>query len=441
MLPAGIGEPPADQQEIVTVLIRTLVREWISGRSPRATSRVSRYAAVALLASLSVSSTAAAGELPKLENLLKQKSAPKARPVPARVQQETLFDVIDPQWEKPALPVKPTKPAAEETAKLEPIPASAVDLIESIEGNGGPKQQVTRALPQRPLDPPKQLKPAPRVTSDRPVLAVRKPAPSAEEPAAATPKQFVLGNIEVEKLIARARKELRAGDVAMAHAFAEAAAETKIPLALFEENAGLLIDEVEVVRKARFEQAVAWQTGELPAPDENAAPETLADTIEQQPHVWRALAGPNLITAPPLVDRDGSRQELPEARGLRLLSQVPQMNQTMGAGRGWEPMSYSWEAPALKYNPLYFEDPQLERHGNEIAYIQPAVSAGRFFATIPTLPYQMAIEDNSVLHTVYDLGNDRPGTCQPYSIPILPFSLTGALTQGGAATAMVFILP
>ncbi len=279
------------------------------------------------------------------------------------------------------------------------------------------------------------------MTSNRPVLAVRQPAPAVQEPAANAPKQFILGSAEVEKLISRARKELKAGDVAMAHAFAEAAAETRIPLAIFEENAGLLIDEVEIVRNARFEQAVAWQAADLPAPDENAEPGTLADTIEQQPHVWRALAGPNLITSPPLVDRDGSRQELPEARGLRLLSQVPQMNQTMGAGRGWEPMSYSWEAPALKYNPLYFEDPQLERHGNEIAYIQPAVSAGRFFATIPTLPYQMAIEDNSVLHTVYDLGNDRPGTCQPYSIPILPFSLTGALTQGGAATAMVFILP
>jgi hypothetical protein len=441
MLPAGIGEPPADQQEIVTVLIRTLVREWISGRSPRSATRASRCATLALLACLSASSIAAAGELPKLEALLKQKSAPKAKPVPARVQQESLFDIVDPQWEKPAVPVKPTEPTAEQTAKLEPIPASAADLIDSIESDGGPKQQVTRALPQRALDPPKQLKPAPPVAHHGPALAVRQPAPAAEASPANAPKQFVLGSVEVEKLIARARKELQAGDVAMAHAFAEAAAETEIPLALFEQNAGLLIDEVEIVRKARFEQAVAWQDAELPAPGENAEPETLADTIEQQPHVWRALVGPNLMSAPPLVDRDGSRQELPEARGLRLLSQVPQMNQTMGAGRGWEPISYSWEAPALKYNPLYFEDPQLERHGNEIAYIQPAISAGRFFATIPTLPYQMAIEDNSVCHTVYDLGNDRPGDCVPYSIPVLPFSVTGALTQGGAATALIFILP
>ncbi len=440
MLPAGIGEPPADQQEIVTVLIRTLVREWISRRSPRMASRVSRYAVAALLASVGLSSITVAGELPKLEALLKQKAASKAKAVPARVQQESQFDVIDPQWEKPAVAVEPVVPTAE-TARLEPIPASAADLIESIEGDRDAEQQITRALPQRPLEPPKTLKPAPAMTRRSPALAVRQPAPAAEERPANAPKEFVLGSVEVNKLLTRARRELQAGDIAMAHAFTEAAAETEIPLALFEENAGLLIDEVEIVRKARFEQAVAWQAGELPAPDEATSPESLADTIEQQPHVWRALGGQKLSAAPPVVDRDGSRQELPEARGLRLLSQVPKMNQTMGAGRGWEPISYSWEAPALKYNPLYFEDPQLERHGNEIAYVQPVVSAGRFFATIPTLPYQMAIEDNGVCHTVYDLGNDRPGTCQPYSIPILPFSLTGALTQGGAATALVFILP
>ncbi len=440
MLPAGIGEKPADQQEIVTVLIRTLVREWITGHSPHLAKRAGLCAITALLTGLSLPSISGAGELPKLEALLnRQARKPKTTTaVPARVRQESLFDVVDTEWETPAVVVPPESTAPDETARLEPIPATAADLIESIDGG---KAQVTRALPRHQLERPKQLEPAPPVTHRGPVLAVRQPAPAAEEPARNAPKQFVLGSVEVEKLLTRARKELQAGQIEMAHAFVEAAAETEIPLALFEQNASLLIDEVEIVRSLQFEQAVAWQAKELPAPDAEAKPDTLADTIEQQPHVWRALGGTTLSTAPPVVDRDGSRQELPEARGLRMLSQVPRMNQTMGTGRGWEPISYSWEAPALKYNPLYFEDPQLERHGNEVAYIQPAISAGRFFATIPTLPYQMAIEDNSVCHTVYDLGNDRPGDCVPYSIPILPFSVTGTLTQGGAATALIFILP
>ena len=440
MLPAGIGEPPADQQEIVTVLIRTLVREWITGRSPQVAKRTRLCAIAALLTGVGLPTIAGAGELPSLEALLSRRTrTPQpATTVPTRVRQQSLFDVVDPAWERPAVAVLPESPASDESIKLEPIPATAADLIESIDGG---RAKVTRALPQRQLEAPKQLEPAPPITQRGPSLAVRQPVPAAEEPANNAPKEFVLGSVEVEKLIARARKELQAGQIEMAHAFAEAAAETEIPLALFEQNADLLIDEVEIVRNLQFEQAVAWQAEDLPAPDAQPEPETLADTIEQQPHVWRALVGPNLMTAPPTVDRDGSRQELPEARGLRLLSQVPQMNQTLGAGRGWEPISYSWEAPALKYNPLYFEDPQLERHGNEIAYIQPAISAGRFFATIPTLPYQMAIEDNSVCHTVYDLGNDRPGDCVPYSIPVLPFSVTGALTQGGAATALIFILP
>ena len=467
MLSVRIGDELADQQEIAVVLIRTLIQERISGRLTHLGRRVSLYALAALLAGAGLSAQATAGELPSLEALLKgQKQKPQ--PVPTRVRQDSQFDVIDPRWKEQPVAVEPTSP---EPAQLEPIPADAADLIESIRRD----DRVTRALPRGPLAPPRTLEPAPPVTHDDPVIVQRQPAPPVEEPTWDTdaapvqaPTEFVLGHIEVEKLISRARQALEAGDVLLAHTFAEAAAEREIPLELFEANAQLVIDEIELVRSLQFQQVDAQRaTGEAdavetaslvaqvdelfvvadqPTPVDaeesaDAEPATLAQSIEQQPRVWRALAGPALMATPPSVDVDGSRQELPEARGLRMLSQVPQLNQTMGSGRGWEPISYSWEAPALKYNPLYFEDPQLERHGNEIAYIQPAISAGRFFATIPTLPYQMGTEGNSVCHTVYDLGNDRPGTCQPYSIPLLPLSLTGALTQGGAATALVFILP
>ncbi|MHC4878869.1 MAG: hypothetical protein ACYTGL_20660 [Planctomycetota bacterium] len=432
------------------MLIRTLVRKWNSGRSAAPGRRTSCYLLAALLAGASVADVASAQELPKLEDILSRKPRPKKlETVPARVKKESLFDVVDVEWEEKPVAVEPSNQPAPATTKLEPVPATVEDLVESIEG--GDERTVSRALPKAPARPPQELKPAPPVASHGPVITQRLPKPQPQPQAVpATPppfaKQFVLGPLEVEKLISRARKELAAGEVDMAHVFVEAAAETTVPLELFRENAALLIDEVELVRQVRFEQVAAWQSAEQRAEQQveaaaAAEPETLANSIEQQPRVWRALGGPTLNTAPPILDRDGSRQELPESRGMRMMAQVPQMNQTMGQGRGWEPISYSWEAPALKYNPLYFEDPLLERHGNEVHLIQPVVSAARFYATIPTLPYQMGTEDNSVLHTVYDLGNDRPGTCVPYSIPLLPFSLTGALTQGGAATALVFILP
>ncbi len=432
---------PAGRQEIVIVLIRTLVREWISGRSTAFARRASCCVLTALLAGAPFSGAADAEELPKLEDLLSKKPKPrKLETVPARVKQESLFDVIDVEWDEKPVVVEPSREPEPTTAKLEPVPATADDLMESIEGG-----TISRALPKGPERPPQVLKPAPPVTERGPVLVQRIPEPQPQSAPLTPPpsaKEFVLGPLEVEKLIARARKELAAGDIAMAHAFVEAAAETNVPLEVFTESASLLIDEVELVRQVRFEQVAAWQAAEQEIEAAAAAePETLAESIEQQPRVWRALGSATLNTAPPILDRDGSRQELPESRGMRMMAQVPQMNQTMGQGRGWEPISYSWEAPALKYNPLYFEDPLLERHGNEVHLIQPVVSAARFYATIPTLPYQMGTEDNSVLHTVYDLGNDRPGTCVPYSIPLLPFSLTGALTQGGAATALVFILP
>ena len=104
-------------------------------------------------------------------------------------------------------------------------------------------------------------------------------------------------------------------------------------------------------------------------------------------------------------------------------------------------MSYSWEAPALKYNPLYFEDVELERFGNEFQYLQPVVSAAHFYLTIPTLPYQIGTEENGLFDCVYDLGNDRPGNCVPFHLHHFGFSWTGALAQGGAVTGLLFILP
>ncbi|MBI1314222.1 hypothetical protein GC176_23250 [bacterium] len=428
------------------MLIRTLVREWISGRPATAGRRAALCLAAALLAGAALTASSTAGELPRLETLLGKRTQ-MSTPVPARVQIQKQFDVVDVEWEGPAVAVEPSSPAATRSAKLEPIPASAADLIESIDGESIFPERLSRALPQTPSQPYPELQSGPTITHQGPILVQRHPAPpaSAAEGGSA-PRAFVLGSEEVKKLLTRARRELEKGDVAMAHAFAEAAAEREVPLALFEENSQLLIDEIEIVRSLQFEQAAneqvaAWQPGSQPVPDIIAESPSLENTIEQQPHVWRSLGGPTLSAAPPLMDRDGSRQELPEARGMRIFARVPQVNQRMGFGRGWEPISYSWEAPALKYNPLYFEDPQLERHGNEIAYVQPVVSAARFAGNIVTLPYQMATENNGMCHTVYDLGNDRPGTCVPYSIPLLPISLTGALAQGGAATALVFILP
>jgi len=261
----------------------------------------------------------------------------------------------------------------------------------------------------------------------------------------------------VRKLLTRARLELAAGDVEMSHAFAEAAAETTIPLKVFQETPEKLLDEIEFVTGHNSVMSLenpALATAEFsqpvpPAPaeyQEGTASNVSATSIWDEaaandPQGFRAIGRTSLSITPKLVDNDGERRLLPERRAYKKLSQVPVVQHTVGYSRDWTPLSYSWEAPQLKYNPLYFEDPQLERYGNEIGILQPFLSGARFYTTIATLPYQMMSEGNSVCHTVYDFGYARPGDCVPYALEVPEFSLTGSLASGGWVYALIVILP
>jgi hypothetical protein len=261
----------------------------------------------------------------------------------------------------------------------------------------------------------------------------------------------------VHKLLTRARLELAAGDVQMSHAFAEAAAEIAIPLDVFQQKPEKVLDEIEFITghnsvmslknpaltTAEFAQVVppapaAYEEGTTRSVSATSA---LDEAAADDPQGFRAIGRQSLNILPKLVDSDGERRLLPERRAYRMLSQAPIVKHTVGYSRDWTPLSYSWEAPQLKYNPLYFEDAQLERYGNEVCILQPFLSGARFYATIPTLPYQMMSEGNSVCHTVYDFGYKRPGDCVPYALEVPPFSWTGALASGGWAFALIVILP
>jgi hypothetical protein len=83
--------------------------------------------------------------------------------------------------------------------------------------------------------------------------------------------------------------------------------------------------------------------------------------------------------------------------------------------RTWTPLCYYWEAPALCYGPLYFEETNLERFGYSQTYlrtVQPLVSSAHFFGTTITLPYLLLAEPPG--ECVYTLGEYRPGSCVPF---------------------------
>ncbi|MCA9004381.1 MAG: hypothetical protein KDA70_03835 [Planctomycetaceae bacterium] len=111
------------------------------------------------------------------------------------------------------------------------------------------------------------------------------------------------------------------------------------------------------------------------------------------------------------------------------------------SGRNFTESIYTWEASDLNYNPLYFEDPNLERYGySRRDLVQPFVSIGRFTGQLIALPYQMSIDP--VKKKVYPLGFYRPGEPNiPKRINGVPWNTKAALTEGLTATGLIFILP
>jgi hypothetical protein len=101
---------------------------------------------------------------------------------------------------------------------------------------------------------------------------------------------------------------------------------------------------------------------------------------------------------------------------------------------------FSWEASNIWHNPLYFEDPSLERYGHVAPPIlQPLISTGRMGVQLFGLPYQMTIDP--VRKRRYALGWYRPGDEVPHLFYQPPWNLKAAAVQAGAVSAGVVILP
>lgn len=97
------------------------------------------------------------------------------------------------------------------------------------------------------------------------------------------------------------------------------------------------------------------------------------------------------------------------------------------------------EPYALHHNPLYFEDPDLERCGVSNGCLTPAVSALRFVADTAVLPWRMAVEPPTC--EVRSLGDCRTGHEFPAEARGLPVSLKGMAAEAGVITALIFIIP
>ncbi len=126
-------------------------------------------------------------------------------------------------------------------------------------------------------------------------------------------------------------------------------------------------------------------------------------------------------------------QAAKQANGL-----VPLPN---GQERGFSYLTYRWQAANVCHWPLYFEEPMLERHGQQICptYLQPAYSGTKFLSNLLLLPYKSTLQPP--LESRYTLGHFRPGSAAPCLKDTLPWSTEAAIVQGAAVTTVAVGLP
>jgi hypothetical protein len=102
--------------------------------------------------------------------------------------------------------------------------------------------------------------------------------------------------------------------------------------------------------------------------------------------------------------------------------------------------TYTWQASNVFYQPLYFEDPDLERYGHAWPFfIQPIVSSLRFTVQSIGIPYQMTIDPCCC--RVYPLGFYRPGECAPKLFYQIPWNTEAAAVEAGSIAGVYFLFP
>jgi hypothetical protein len=113
----------------------------------------------------------------------------------------------------------------------------------------------------------------------------------------------------------------------------------------------------------------------------------------------------------------------------------------MSVSRRESLIDFNWASANFFHRPLYFEDTPLERYGQSVSpHLQPIISGGRFFLTLPILPYKMGADHPH--DCVTTLGYYRPGICAPCVMQVPPpIEWDAALLQAGTTVGLVLLLP
>lgn len=102
--------------------------------------------------------------------------------------------------------------------------------------------------------------------------------------------------------------------------------------------------------------------------------------------------------------------------------------------------TYSFEATNVYSNPLYFEDPTLERYGHTLPpLIQPVASVARFGGQVALFPYQVAMKP--LCAKIYPLGWYGPGEYVPYRLYQLPLNPKAVAAEVGTILGVGYVTP
>lgn len=138
----------------------------------------------------------------------------------------------------------------------------------------------------------------------------------------------------------------------------------------------------------------------------------------------------------------GTSNDLPEDLAQQTTGTIPTVVAARADEMNAEPMYAASldRAHQFPYQPLYFEEINLERYGrSNCGVLQPAASGLRFFATIPSLPYAMTVhKPNQAYHWrwPYEAGWGAPRVRE-----LRPLELKPSLVQASAMTGLIFVVP
>ncbi|MCA8986471.1 MAG: hypothetical protein KDA78_02445 [Planctomycetaceae bacterium] len=110
-----------------------------------------------------------------------------------------------------------------------------------------------------------------------------------------------------------------------------------------------------------------------------------------------------------------------------------------GISRCWPGQDKHWNAPNTTHAPLYFEEPNLERHGYTRGGWQPFVSGVQFFTTAPLLPGLMTIDPPTSVQ--YELSESRPGSWTPYAPRVPEWTYKAVIVELTTVTGLAFLIP